>query len=225
MSRSRQARAWPVQGSDKPGDFEHDVARRAVLGQVDVLDLPPDHQMRDLARVRRRPIERLDVPPVAQHGDPIGAAKDFVQLVRDVEDRDAPRQQPVDNAEQPLDFRFGERARRLVHDEDRRVLREGLGDFHKLLVAHAERSHGLLGPDVALQLGEQRGGGPLHRPVVEQAQGGPLFAAQKNIRRRRQVLDQVQLLVDDRDAGRFGLAGAREGDLPGRRSATCLRNR
>ena len=47
--------------------------------------------------------------------------EDLVDLVRDVQDRDALRLQPADEREQALDLVAGERGGGLVHDEDLRV--------------------------------------------------------------------------------------------------------
>ena len=62
--------------------------------------------------------------------------------------------------------------------------------------------------DFALQLAQQAAGGFVHRPVVPQHQPAANLAPEKDIRRGRKLLDQVQLLVDDADPGGFGVARA-----------------
>ena len=121
--RKRNVLQPPAPGMARPGerqmlDFEHDVARlRGRDRSVSSISRPTIRCV--TARgVGLRRVERLDQPAVAQHGDPIGQAKHLVHLVRDVEDRDAARSQPLDDAEQPGDLRLGQRAGRLVHDED-----------------------------------------------------------------------------------------------------------
>ena len=49
-----------------------------------------------------RAIELADHAAVAQHDDPVGAALDLVQAVRDEDDADAALLQPGDDAHQPL---------------------------------------------------------------------------------------------------------------------------
>ena len=107
---------------------------------------------------------------------------------------------------------FGQGAGRLVHDEDVGFQRQRLGDLDQLLIADAQLAHWLPRRDVAFQLNEQFGGGALHRPVVEQAEPSAFLAAQEDVGGRGQVLDQVQLLVDDADAGGLGVARAGEAD-------------
>ena len=51
-----------------------------------------------LARVRRLAINCFYETSVAEHGDSIGQMKDFVHLVRDVEDRHAARTKLFDHA-------------------------------------------------------------------------------------------------------------------------------
>ena len=53
----------------------------------------------------------------------------------------------------------------------------------------------------------------LHRPVVEQAQPARRISRpRKMLAATDRLLDQVQLLVDDADAGRLGVARAGEAD-------------
>lgn len=99
-------------------------------------------------------------------------------------------------------------AGRLVHDEDVAGQRDGLGDFEKLLVAHAEATCGRSWIDWALEFGQEYRGLPLHRGVVEQAQGRLSLAAEEDIGRCGELLHQIQLLVDDRDSGGLCVAGA-----------------
>jgi hypothetical protein len=110
--------------------------------------------MRHFLRCGPAALQRLHKLPVAQHGDPVGKAEHFVHLVGDIQDRDAPLPQPVDDPEQPLDLGFRQGAGRLVHDQDVAGQRQRFGDFQKLLVPHPQLSRRLSGADVAFQLRE-----------------------------------------------------------------------
>ena len=77
---------------------------------------------------------------VAQDGDPIRDPVHLVHPVRDVDDRDAPRLQPVDQLEQCLGLVPGEAGRRLVHDQHLGVLGQRLRDLGELPVRGA-RAH------------------------------------------------------------------------------------
>ena len=119
--------------------------------------------------------------------------------------------QPLDDAEEPRDLGVGEGARRLVHDQDRRVERQRLGDLDDLLVADPQVADRRAGSDLAFRAASnsrrRRG---FHRPVVEQAEPAAYLAAQEDVGRDRELFDEVQLLVDDADAGVLGVARAGE---------------
>ena len=83
-----------------------------------------------------------DVAPVAEHGDAVGEREDLVEAVRDEDRRDALLPQPPDEAEERLDLVVGERARRLVEDQDARVDRERASDLDHLLLIGSQAPHG-----------------------------------------------------------------------------------
>src|SRR5690606_18045789 len=128
---------------------------------------------------------------------------------RDVEDGDATTAQVRDDAVEPRYFRLGERAGWLVHDDDFSPQRKRLSDLDQLAVAHAQLAYERAGTDAALQLLKQGFGLTVHAGVVEQAKAA-VFAAQEDVGGYGQGIDQVQLLVDDADTGRLGVAGAGE---------------
>ena len=74
--------------------------------------------MRDFTRRCRGAIQRFDHAAVSQDGDAVGVPEDFVHLVRDVNDRHTLFSQSRDDSEKSLDFGFGQRARRFIHDQD-----------------------------------------------------------------------------------------------------------
>ena len=75
--------------------------------------------------------------------------------MRDVDHADAARAQALEDAEERLDLGVGERGRRLVEDEDARLLRERLGDLDELLLADAEVADGRARVERQVQLVEQ----------------------------------------------------------------------
>ena len=121
--------------------------------------------------------------------------------------------QPLDDAEQPGDLRLGQRAGRLVHDQDFGLERQRLGDFDQLLIADAQRADRLPG---SMWHSSCASSSPaaVHGPVVEQAAAAAQLAAEKDIGGRRELLDQVQLLMDDADAGLLGVARAAKPHRP-----------
>ena len=56
------------------------------------------------------------------------------------------------DGEKPVNFDAAESRRRFVHDQDARVERNGLGDFHHLLVGNRETLRGPVGVDFDPQL-------------------------------------------------------------------------
>ncbi len=53
----------------------------------------------------------------------------------------------------------------------------------------------------------------IHRPLIEQAPAAAQLAAEKDIGGGRELLHQVQLLVNDAHAGLLGVAGAAKADF------------
>lgn len=72
-------------------------------------------------------------PPVAQHGHAIGQPEDFLQPVRDVDDRDTSIAQPAHHVKQRFGFMLAQRRGRLIHDQEPDLIRQRLGYLDKLL--------------------------------------------------------------------------------------------
>ena len=166
--------------------------------------------MRDFAGGGVDSLDGAHQPPVAEHGDPIGQAEDFVHLVRDVKDRHAPFPQPIDHAIEPGHLGLGQGTGRLVHDEDFGGDRERFGDFDQLLIADPQAADRLPRIDLAFELLEQFAGRALHAAIVEQPQGVVPLAAEKHIGGHGKLLDQIEFLMDDAHSGLFGVARAAE---------------
>ena len=141
----------PRQGP--PGQLaqlEHDLARlvrdvREELGQV-----AADHLADDRRELRPRHRPRGHRPAVAEHRVAPRDPADFLQEVADVDDREPSTAQPLDHLEQPRGVALGQRAGRLVEDDDPGVRDQGPGDLDQLLGPHAERPRDRLGPDVGM---------------------------------------------------------------------------
>ena len=127
--------------------------------------------------------------------------------------------QPAEDTEQVVDFIVGEGCGRLIQNQKLGVCIKGTANFKKLLFT-------------GLQLRDHGGGIHIHTEVFKQLPG-PLellflvnqaelrfdFAAEKNIVRDGQIVDDIQLLVDECDAGRLhlldcgaGILFSKEGD-------------
>ena len=78
---------------------------------------------------------RAHMAAVAQHAHSIAQGKDLFELVGDVDDRHALRFEPQEDPLQLARFVFGQRAGRLVEQQDAGVGGEGLGDLNQAAFA------------------------------------------------------------------------------------------
>ena len=150
---------------------------------------------------------------VAQHDGVVGDLQRLLEVVRDVDDGDAPRLQVADDLEEHLDLGGGEGRGGLVHDEDAAVDRQRAGDLDDLLLAEAELLDRGARVDVLLELGHERAGLALLLGEVDAAAAGDL-AAHEDVVADAEVGRERELLVDDGDAGVARLGGGGEGDGP-----------
>jgi hypothetical protein len=180
----------------------HQVARRVQVGQFAAHHQVGHLLARDVGRGRAG-----DEAAVAHHDHFVGHLLHFVELVRDVDDGHAIGAQLRDQLEQALGLAGRERGGGLVHDQQARAAGDGLGDLDQLLLGDDELAH--LGARIDLQAdGRDRGGRiALHRRVVEQP-ALFLLVAEEDVLRDGQVFGEVELLVDQHDAQRFGIARA-----------------
>ena len=82
-------------------------------------------------------------------------AEELVELVRDVDDRDAARLEVADDAEEALDLRWLSAEVGSSMMSTRTSLGERLGDLHDLLLAEAQVADELVGVDVLLESRQQ----------------------------------------------------------------------
>ena len=83
---------------------------------------------------------RVDVLAVAHDRHIVSKFKDLIEPVGDVDDGDIFLAQAFDDGEQSCNFAFGDRGRRLIHDDDVGLGGDRLGNFHDLLLRHAQGS-------------------------------------------------------------------------------------
>ena len=189
------------------GRLQPDVAELLgrAAGREVAVELAADHERDELAGVDLRGRLRRDVLAVLQHRDAVADGEDLAQAVGDVDHPEPALAQPAQQVEQHLDLVLGQRGGRLVEHEQARVERERLDDLDDLLLRGREPAHERVGPERDLaDLLEQLGGAPLHRLDVDDAVARRL-AVDEDVLGDRAVGQEVELLEDDRDAGRLRL--------------------
>ena len=82
-----------------------------------------------------------DDAAAAQHRRPVAQRADLVELVADVEDAAALGGERAQRLEQLLDGLRRQHRRRLVHDQQLRVLQQAADDLDALALAHRQRVH------------------------------------------------------------------------------------
>ena len=192
--------------------------------RIELIHLASHHELDELVGRRRCGQAGGRRAPVSQHRHAVADAPDLVEAVRDVDDADALGGQPANHVEERRDLALVEDRRRLVHDQQPHVARQRAGDRHDLLRRRPQLSHlRAHGDRVVAEPGEQSRRFPVHPVEVEQRPAARLVR-QEDALGDAQVRDEVELLVDRRDAAlqRSGrVAGrkrlAREQDLAARR--------
>lgn len=90
------------------------------------------------------------------------------------------------------------------HYQPRRAVDQRAGNLHQLALGQAQVAHQPFGVDRQLPvLLEKLRRGGLHPSVIQRPPAGAILLAQKHRFRDGKVRDQVQLLVDNADAGGF----------------------
>ena len=167
-----------------------------------------DHQLDELVGGRGRGHAGGGGATVGEHRHAVADPADLVEAVGDVDHPDPVGGEPPDDLEQGLDLALVEDRRRLVHDQQADVVGERPGDRDDLLGGRPQRADLGRGDDrlVAEPL-EQRRRLAAHPVEVEQ-RPAPRLVGEEDALGDRQVLDQVELLVDRRDAAPRLAAGS-----------------
>ena len=89
-------------------------------------------------------VESAEFHAVAQHGDALGDLQHLVEAMADKHHADARRFSSRDSAEQRVDLVAGQRGRRLVHDDELGVGRDGAADRDELPLGDRQLRHRLV---------------------------------------------------------------------------------
>ncbi len=154
----------------------------------------------------------------AQHGDRVRDGLDFLELVRDEDDRRAAVLELPDDPEQVLGLGRGQHRGRLVEDQHGRLPDQCLDDLDPLLDADRQVLHQGVRVDLqAVAVGELAHVLARLAPV-EQAGGAGLLDAEGHVLRDGEHGHEHEVLVHHADAGRDGVLGRVELDRLRRRA-------
>ena len=173
-------------------------ARREDVGQV-----AADHRGGHPVLGQLPPFRPSHDRAVAQDGNPVGDMADLIQPVRGVKQRHPRSPKPVDLAEEDLHLAVGQHGGGFVHDQHAGVARQRLRDLHHLPVGYRQISDARVGSDMAFQLVEQVLRASAHRLVVQEQPAD--LPPEIDVLGHRQILGEVEFLMDDDDAKRLGL--------------------
>ncbi len=185
-----------------------------LAGRVQRLDLAADHgrDQRVVVEVGHR--ARRAHLAVAQHGDAVADLEHLLEPVADVEHRHPALAQLADQLQQRVRLVAGQRGRRLVEHDHAGVARQHLGHLDQLPGGRRERVDLRARVDV---LAARRGpAAPCARSRSAPPRTSPWRDGSRPIRRfscTDSSGSRRQLLVDDADARRAGLGGARVPEL------------
>ncbi len=127
-------------GHGQVGHVEDHLAGLGRLLADPQLHVPADHQRGEFVLGgRRRPL--ADHRAAAQHGDRVRDGLDFLELVRDEDDRRAAVGELADDPEQVLGLGRGQHRGRLVEDQHGRLSDQCLDDLDPLLDADRQVLH------------------------------------------------------------------------------------
>ena len=152
-------------------DLEQRPPGRAAATRVEIFDRAADHEADDFRRIRLRRGQGADGLAVTQHGDAVRDAEHFIQLVRNVDARDAAAAQIPHECEQTLDLLAGERRGRLVQYQHLGTLGDGTRDLDELPARDTEITHERLGVEVHAAGAQDLARARVHLVPVDDAQG------------------------------------------------------
>ncbi len=163
----------------------------------------PDHRADELVLGQRRGRRRQDELAVAEHDDVVADLEDLLEMVRDVEDRDAAGDERAYALEQPAHAVAFERRGRLVEQQDARTSRERAGDLDDLALLDGERGALHVGVDVEVPLAQDSARLGAHRAPVDDTAAARL-AAEEDVLGDRELGDDHRVLEDGGDAASPG---------------------
>ena len=179
----RVAGVDPLHGQDRlplPQVALTEVGRTAALH---LRQVTAEHVRDELASGEVGHLAGVHVLPVPQDRHPVTQLPELVQPVGDEDQADPLVTQGARDLEQGGDLGRLQRGGGLVHDHHAAVDRHRAGQSDHLLGAQAEPAQ--LSPDIQVdpEATDQLGGGPVHRPRVDQTQAGARLAAEEDVAR------------------------------------------
>ena len=147
---------------------------------------------------------------VAQHGVAVADLHHLAQLVGDEHDAYVLLFQRAQDFKYVLDFRVGERGGGFIHDDDLGVHQKRTGNFHNLLVGGVQIAHHGAGVQCKRHALKYLPGFRNHARMVQKAVFLFQFPADEHVFIDREVVDQVQLLMDKGDPRVQRLTGVLE---------------
>ena len=181
----------------QPADAEPGRAELPGLLRIERGHLPADHGGDQLVLVVIGHGTALRQSPVPQDGDPVPDREHLLQTMRDIEHRDPLLAEALDQLQQPVRFRFGQRGGRLVEDDDLdRIRGQHLGDLDELLGRRRKMFDDHARPDVVQAELVQHRTTPAVQVAGTQHPRTGRKPAHEHVLADRQVRQQAQLLVD-----------------------------
>jgi hypothetical protein len=169
------------------------------------VDAVPDDQLHETRVVELGHGHRADPLAVAKDSHAIGEFEHLVEVVGDVEDRDATPSQPVNYLEETLDLGAGKCGGRLVEDQQRGALLptdEGPGDRDRGALRGLQRVDRCLDVDAAEAERIERLACPLDlvAPADTATGGGEVPGGQRQVLDGVETADESEVLMHEPDA-------------------------
>ena len=190
-----------------------DLQKRAIGlgdGALDVeLHLLPHHHLGERRLRRLGRIHAADTFALAEHGDAVGDRHDLVQFVRDDNDGLSVRLHRPHDGEELFRLLRGEDGGRLVEDEDIRAAVKDFDDLHRLLFGDGHIVDLLFG----IELEAVFFGDGVHFFVDALCAVAPALCAEHDVLRRRENIDELEVLVHHTDPVAEGVLRGGDDDL------------
>lgn len=171
------------------------------------LQFTPNHVADDFIQVGVRHVQLRHVRAVAHDGRAVADLHDLLEAVGNIDDGHAAPLQHADRVKQNFNFTVGQRRGGLIHDEHPGIDGEGFGHLHHLLLRHAQIADQRVRVDVHAELVQQPLGLFIHPAPVHLEAVLHQLSAHEDVLRHRELLREVQLLVDGADVQMLCILG------------------
>src|SRR2546423_136285 len=179
---------------------------------LQLLALLAEHQADEVNLFKPRERARGDELAVAQNGHAVADGVQLVEAVADVDDANALRLQTPDHVVEDGDLVLGERAGRLVQDDDPRAERDAARDCDHLPEREVQAPQRRARVNVESEPLQDRPGVGVHSVPVYKAEAARL-APQEDVFGDGAVREEIDLLVDGDDAMALRVLRRAEVDL------------